>query len=107
LPNAPRLGQDDDTMLKISKMLYGTPSLRASSLEKHLRWQALLTPEIRRRLGVAPDDEHDLRADAIVACVLTCLHVAGEAWTRSDGSKSLEDLVISAVAAVRESAPDA
>lgn len=55
--------------------------------------QTLLTPEIRRRLGVAPDGEHDLRADAIVARVLTCLDVAGEAWTRSDGSQSLEDLV--------------
>ncbi|MDA0635119.1 TetR family transcriptional regulator [Nonomuraea sp. MCN248] len=107
LRHAPRLGQDDVTMLKISKMLYGTPSLRARSLEKHLQWQALLTPEIRRRLGVAPDDEHDLRADAIVACVLMCVDVAGEAWTRSAGSQSLEDLLLEAVAAVRGSAADA
>lgn len=106
LRHTPRAGQDDATMLKISKMLYGTPSLRARSLEKHLQWQALLTPEIRRRLGVAPDDEQDLRADTIVACVLTCLDVAGEAWTRSDGSQSLEDLVLMAVAAVRGSAAD-
>ncbi|NUW46027.1 TetR family transcriptional regulator [Nonomuraea rhodomycinica] len=106
LRHTPRPGQDDATTLQISKMLYGTPSLRARSLEKHLQWQALLTPEIRRRLGVAPDDEHDLRADAIVACVLTCLDVAGEAWTRSDGSQSLEDLVLMAVAAVRGSAAD-
>jgi hypothetical protein len=68
---------------------------------------SLLTPEIRRRLGAAPNDEHDLRADAIVACLLTCLDVAGEAWTRSDGRQSLEDLVVSAVTAVRGSAPDA
>ncbi|MCO6000215.1 TetR family transcriptional regulator [Actinoallomurus rhizosphaericola] len=104
LRHAPRPGQDDATTLKISKMLYGTPSLRARSLEKHLQWQALLTPDIRRRLGVAPDDEHDLRADAIVACVLTCLDVAGEAWTRSDGTTPLDDLVLAAVAAVRGSA---
>ncbi|WP_113699756.1 TetR family transcriptional regulator [Nonomuraea lactucae] len=106
LRDAPRLGQDDATMLKISKMLYETPSLRARSIEKHLQWQALLTPEIRRRLGVAPDDEDDLRADAIVACMLACLDIAGEAWTRSNGSRSLEELVLSAVAAVRPSAPD-
>ena len=107
LRNTPRLGSDDATMLKISKMLYGTPSLRARSIEKHLQWQALLTPEIRRRLGTAPDDEDDLRADAIVACILTCLDVAGEAWTRGDGRQSLEDLVVSAVTAVRGSAPAA
>jgi AcrR family transcriptional regulator len=105
LRDAPRPGQDEATTLKISKMLYGTPSLRARSIEKHLQWQALLTPEIRRRLGVAPNDEHDLRADAIVACVLSCLDVAGEAWTRGDGRESLEELVMSAVAAVRGSTP--
>ena len=100
--DTPRLGQDKATALKISKVLYGTPSLRAGSIEKHLRWQAL-TPEIRRRLGVAPDNAHDLRADAIVACMLTCLYVAGEAWTRSDGSESLEEPVGKALAAVRGS----
>ncbi|MFB4317809.1 TetR family transcriptional regulator [Actinomadura sp. 21ATH] len=105
LLNAPRLGRDQATMLKISKMLYGTPSLRARSIEKHLHWQALLTPEIRRRLGAAPGDGQDLRADAIVACVLACLDVAGEAWTRSEGAEPLEELVMAAITAVRQSTP--
>lgn len=107
LRDAPRPSQDAATMLKISKMLYETPSLRARSIEKHLQWQALLTPEVRRRLGVPPDDEHDLRADAIVACVLTCLDVAGEAWTRSGGSTALEELVLSAISAVRGNVSEA
>ncbi|WP_222107454.1 hypothetical protein [[Actinomadura] parvosata] len=72
-------------------------------MEKHLQWQALLTPDIRRR-GVAPDDDHDLRPEAIVAGALTCLDVAGEAWTRGNGTTPLEDLVLAAVAAVRGSA---
>lgn len=101
LAAAPRLGQDETAMLKVSKMLYETPSLRARSIEKHFQWQALFTPEIRRRLGAAPGDELDLRADAIVACVLTCLDVAGEAWTRGDGRRSLPELVLAAVTAVR------
>ncbi|MER6808759.1 TetR family transcriptional regulator [Spirillospora sp. NPDC000708] len=105
LRDAPRPGRDEATTLKISKMLYGTPSLRARSIEKHLHWQELLTPEIRRRLGRAPGDEHDLRAAAIVACVLACLDVAGEAWTRSDGAEPLEELVLAAVTAVRQSTP--
>ena len=105
LRDAPRLTPDDATMLKISKMIYGTPSLRARSIEKHLHWQALFSPEIRRRLGAAPQDEPDLRADALVACVLTCLDVAGEAWTRCDGRQSLESLVLMAITAVREPTP--
>jgi len=91
-------------MLRVSKMLYETPSLRARSIEKHFQWQALFTPEIRRRLGAVPGDDRDLRADAIVACVLTCLDVAGEAWTRGDGRQSLPDLVLAAVSAVRDKA---
>ncbi|MDP4511034.1 TetR/AcrR family transcriptional regulator [Nonomuraea turcica] len=40
---APRLGQDDVTMLKTSKMLYGTPSLHARTPEKRLNAKSLLT----------------------------------------------------------------
>ncbi|GAA4053772.1 TetR family transcriptional regulator [Actinomadura miaoliensis] len=105
LRDTPRLGQDEATMLKISKMLYGTPSLRARSIEKHLHWQTLLTSEIRRRLGTAPGDDHDLRANAIVACALTCLDIAGQAWTQSEGARPLEELVMAAITAVRQSTP--
>ncbi|MEV4278386.1 TetR family transcriptional regulator [Actinoplanes xinjiangensis] len=92
---------DDETMLKIFRMVYETPSLRARSIEKHLQWQALLTPEVRRRLGADPADPWDVRADALVATVITCLDVAGEAWTRADGQVPLEDLFDAAVDAVR------
>ena len=37
--------------LKIAKMMYGTPSLRARSIERHLQWHSLLA-SIRRRLGL-------------------------------------------------------
>ncbi len=87
--------------LRISKMLYGTPSLRASHFEKQLRWQELLVPNIQMRLdaktGVAPDP----RAEAIVACALTCLDVAIEIWTRGDGEADPAHLFDQAVAAVR------
>jgi AcrR family transcriptional regulator len=95
------VGEDPETMLKISKMLYETPSLRARSIEKHLQWQALLVPDIRQRLGIDPHDTLDPRADAIVASVLACLDVAGEIWTRSNGTASLAHLVTTAVAAIR------
>jgi AcrR family transcriptional regulator len=87
--------------LKISKMLYGTPSLRAAHLEKQLRWQELLVPNIRMRLGAETGDASDPRARAIVACALTCLDVAVETWTRSDGEEDIAGLYDRAVAAVR------
>ncbi len=87
--------------LGIAKMLYGTPSLRASHFEKQLRWQELLVPNIQLRLGAATVDGPDPRAQAIVACALTCLDVATETWTRSDGEGDLGQLFDQAVAAVR------
>lgn len=87
--------------LRISKMLYGNPSLRAGHFEKRLRWQELLVPNIQKRLGEVPGHETDPRARAIVACALTCLDVAVETWTRGDGKEDLAELYDRAVAAVR------
>ena len=87
--------------LKISKMLYGTPSLRAGHFEKQLRWQELLVTNIQTRLGAETGEAPDPRAQAIVACALTCLDVANEIWTRSDGEADLAQLFDQAVAAVR------
>ncbi|CAA9462912.1 MAG: Transcriptional regulator, AcrR family [uncultured Rubrobacteraceae bacterium] len=94
-------GYSPERTLKISKMLYGTPSLRAGHLEKRLRWQELLVPNIQKRLGAGSGDAPDPRARAIVACALTCLDVAGEIWTRHEGEEDLGRLFDRAVAAVR------
>ena len=92
-----------DDLLKISKMLYETPSLRASHLEKQLRWLELLVPNIELRLGVEPGPVPDPRAHAIVGCVLACLHTATETWTRRDGAGTIEQIFDETVAAVRGS----
>ena len=94
-------GYSPERNLAISKMLYGTPSLRAGHFEKQLRWQELLVPNIRVRLGAEAGDVSDPRAEAIVACTLTCLDVANEIWTRSDGEADLAGLYDRAIAAVR------
>ena len=91
---------DPEVTLKISKMMDRTPSLRARSIEKHLHWQSLLVPNIRRRLGIG-EHEENLAADAIVASAIACLDVAGELWTQSDGRGSLAALYDQAVNAVR------
>lgn len=93
--------QEPGNALKISKMMYETPSLRARSIEKHLRWQELLVPNIRTRLGIALDDLTDPGPDAIVASAISCLDVAGQLWTRTNGTEDLSELYDRAVRAVR------
>jgi AcrR family transcriptional regulator len=78
--------RDEERMLAIARMLYRTPSLRARSIEKHLRWYDDVVPEVERRLG---GEGAALRARAIVGCVITCLDLAGEAWMESDAAEPL------------------
>ncbi|MDG4798013.1 TetR/AcrR family transcriptional regulator [Micromonospora sp. WMMD1082] len=93
---------DPARLLKISEMMYGTPSLRARSVEKHLQWQADLLPEVKRRLGADPDDGlADLRAAAVIASAITCLDAAGEIWTREKGAVPFRELLTVAFASVR------
>ena len=84
--------------LKIATMMYRTPSLRSRSIEKHLHWQALLVPEIRRRLAA---DDDDPAPEAIVATAIACLDVAGERWVSGGGVDDLSALYDRAVAGVR------
>lgn len=95
------LGQTPEEQLAISRMLHETPSLRARSIEKHLGWQELLVPDVRRRLGVPADDDTDPRPDAIVACVLACVDVVGEFWVRGGGRDDMVALWDRAMSAVR------
>ncbi|MCK9794857.1 TetR/AcrR family transcriptional regulator [Isoptericola sp. 4D.3] len=92
---------DDETMLKIATMMYETPSLRARSIEKHLQWQRLLVPNVRRRLGSDPTDADDVAADAIVASAIACLDAAGAVWARNGGAADLKELYRRAVESVR------
>jgi len=90
-----------EAILKMSKMMYATPSLRASHFEKQLRWQEFLAPNIAQRLGAGGGDRIDPRAQALVACALTCLDVATEIWTRRDGAGDLGEIYDQLVAAIR------
>ncbi|WP_308121021.1 TetR/AcrR family transcriptional regulator [Paractinoplanes bogorensis] len=94
-------GGDPARLLKISEMMYGTPSLRARSLEKHLQWQADLLPEVKRRLGTTSGD---LQAAAVIASALACMDAAGEAWTRAAGTVPLGHLLTDAFDAMAQAA---
>lgn len=92
---------DPDVTLRLGKMMYETPSLRSRSIEKHLHWQSLLLPDIRRRMAIAEDDVSNPAPAAILASVIACLDVAGEAWVLGDGAEDLDALYDRAVSAVR------
>ena len=96
-------GPDTDAAseLQIAGMYADAPSLRARHLEKHLRWQELLAPDIERRLGITPGPTADHRARAVIAAALACLDTAVEAWRASGGTADLVQLFDEAVAAVR------
>lgn len=98
-------GADPAATLKISTMMYQTPSLRARSIEKHLHWQSLLVPNMRKRLSTQTNqaDQADPTADAIVASAIACLDVAGELWTKTGGTLNLSDLFEQAISGMRTS----
>jgi AcrR family transcriptional regulator len=93
--------------LAVARLVASSPALRAAHLEKHLRWQEQLAPEIERRLGTG-DDPPGLRGQAIVGTALACLDAATSIWLAHDGRggmEELERLCDRALAAVRNPRP--
>ncbi len=89
--------------LALARMFVETPSLRAREVEKQRRWEALLLPHVRARLGPrqgAPDSP-DPRAEALIAAALGCLRAASEAWVRGDGRGEPLAVLDEAMRAVR------
>lgn len=84
--------------LETALLTTADPALRARHLEKHLRWQELLVPEIERRMGVEPGPVPDPRANAIVGA---CLDTAMEIWAKRNGEGTLEEIYLEALTAVR------
>ncbi|MGF6883138.1 AcrR family transcriptional regulator [Nocardia sp. GAS34] len=87
--------------LEIALLTTANPGLRARHLEKHLRWQQLLVPEIERRMGLQPGPVPDPRAHALVGACLACLDTAMEIWAKRNGEGTLEEIYVEALTAVR------
>ncbi|AFU00408.1 TetR/AcrR family transcriptional regulator [Nocardia brasiliensis] len=90
-----------EEQLTLARIHHEAPSLRARHLEKQLRWQELLAPEVQRRLGLPASPVPDPRALAFVAAALACLDAAVDAWYRSGGADDPERLFEDAVAIIR------
>ena len=66
--------RDPEGAAKTMRVINGTASLRAHTLEKHIAWAVGLAPEIACRLG--DSDARRLEADALIHASLACLDVA-------------------------------
>ncbi|GGU48484.1 TetR family transcriptional regulator [Lentzea flava] len=75
----------------IGRLVATSPALRAAHLEKHLRWQEVLAPEVERRVSTG-DAPRGLVGEAIVATALACLDAASTAWLREGGEGGLDEL---------------
>ncbi|WP_371782334.1 TetR family transcriptional regulator [Streptosporangium subroseum] len=94
------LKSDGGKALARATMLATTPALRAAAQQKHIQWEELLLPYVVQRM-TGPAATRELRAHAIVSAALSCLDVAVEIWTKSDGTKALDTLLDTAIQAVR------
>ena len=94
-------GMPDISEIALAQLYHDAPSLRARHLEKHLRWQALLAPDVQRRLGLPESELPDPRARALVAAALACLDAAVDAWYESGGALDPVQLFDDAIATIR------
>lgn len=78
----------------ISKVMLGTPSLRAKHIEKQQVWAELLAPDVRRRLAAAGRVEHDeLVAEAVIGAALATFHATLGYWADRGGVDDLRHLL--------------
>lgn len=111
------LDNDDGSLLAVSAMLDGTPSLQAALAAKRAGWAELLAPGIARRLeGAHRPDAPDqaqaperaeasrraIQARALASAALACLGTAVDEWSRTGGTTRADKLVDLAIAAVRQ-----
>ncbi|MBZ4486657.1 TetR family transcriptional regulator [Microbacterium sp. cx-55] len=77
------------------RVLDSTASLRARHLEKHLLWEAMLTPLVETRLT---GSQKPLRARVIVRAAIACFDSALSAWSAADEARSPRELLRTAFA---------
>jgi AcrR family transcriptional regulator len=94
--------QAPEQALSYLRMLQETPSLRARHFEKQLSWQAMLEPEIGRRLGVSADQPEEVGPNALSGAALACLDAAATGWVACGGTVPLAVLLDRAMGTLTE-----
>ncbi|WP_020639462.1 hypothetical protein [Amycolatopsis balhimycina] len=83
-----------------------TPALATLHQEKQARFQALIAPELARRLGADPDNSTDPRPRALIASALGCLEAAVAAWIAGKGTQQLGRLLDRAMNSISLDLPE-
>lgn len=91
---------------RLAALAVATPALATVQRDKQAKFQALITPELARRLGTDANDLTDPRPRALIASALGCLDAAVAAWIASDGKEQLGALLDRAMAAISPHTPD-
>ena len=79
--------------LRLAKLVTSTPALKSHHHVKTARWQALLGPEVARRIGADPLDPTDPRPAALISATLGCLDAATDAWAAGQGRPPLTEIL--------------
>jgi AcrR family transcriptional regulator len=91
---------------RLAALAVATPALATLHQEKHARFQALIAPELARRLGSDPDDSTDPRPRALIASALGCLEAAVAAWIAGNGTRQLGRLLDRAMDSISLDMPE-
>ncbi|MCW2935504.1 MAG: transcriptional regulator, tetR family [Actinomycetia bacterium] len=91
----PLVDAADTEVLRTTRVLLSTPSLRARSMQKHRDWADVLVPILR-----VADRLDETEARALVLSALSCFDVALEEWTSHAGARPLGEILDRAFRAV-------
>lgn len=82
---------DREVALARFRLIYQTPALRTTHLDKQDRWLGSLAEALAARLGVDP--EQDPGPQLLAAAALVALDVASRRWLASEGRADLATLL--------------
>ncbi len=91
---------DPERSLRLTKTMFGTPSLLGRYHERQGQWRRDLAAELGLRLGLDP--ARDLRPDLAAGVALIAFDTALSRWAASDGTEDLDALTDEAFALVAE-----
>jgi AcrR family transcriptional regulator len=74
----------------LTRIIFGTPALRARHLERQDQWRKGLAEEMAARTGASPDD---LRPAITAAAALSALDIALDRWVAGGGTDDVRVLV--------------
>ncbi|MFI7667636.1 TetR family transcriptional regulator [Nocardia sp. NPDC049526] len=83
--------QDPVAALAMTRLIFDTPELSGRQLEKQHSWRPALTAALAERAGVS--EPVPISVEIKVAAATSCLNIAVERWSASNGELDLAELL--------------